>query len=136
MSTTTTSNRWLALYVLCTGVLMIVLDATVVIEGRSDRQVIDAVTVEIPQRRCRVAEELAGVEYAGEAALGAAYLLVRTDLPRRLGVRDRRGNRQGGDGGGRELNPYRAQAASDDQGPPPSARDSASPAAPSRSSTA
>ena len=30
MSTTTTSNRWLALYVLCTGVLMIVLDATVV----------------------------------------------------------------------------------------------------------
>jgi EmrB/QacA subfamily drug resistance transporter len=29
-STTTTSNRWLALYVLCTGVLMIVLDATVV----------------------------------------------------------------------------------------------------------
>jgi EmrB/QacA subfamily drug resistance transporter len=30
MTTTTDSNRWLALYVLCTGVLMIVLDATVV----------------------------------------------------------------------------------------------------------
>jgi len=30
MSTETNSNRWLALYVLCTGVLMIVLDATVV----------------------------------------------------------------------------------------------------------
>ena len=30
MPTTTDSNRWLALYVLCTGVLMIVLDATVV----------------------------------------------------------------------------------------------------------
>ena len=30
MTTTTESNRWLALYVLCTGVLMIVLDATVV----------------------------------------------------------------------------------------------------------
>src|SRR5215213_8496009 len=29
-TTTTDSNRWLALYVLCTGVLMIVLDATVV----------------------------------------------------------------------------------------------------------
>jgi EmrB/QacA subfamily drug resistance transporter len=29
-NTTTDSNRWLALYVLCTGVLMIVLDATVV----------------------------------------------------------------------------------------------------------
>jgi EmrB/QacA subfamily drug resistance transporter len=30
MTTTTDSNRWLALYVLCAGVLMIVLDATVV----------------------------------------------------------------------------------------------------------
>jgi EmrB/QacA subfamily drug resistance transporter len=30
MSTETSANRWLALYVLCTGVLMIVLDATVV----------------------------------------------------------------------------------------------------------
>jgi EmrB/QacA subfamily drug resistance transporter len=30
MTTTTDSNRWLALYVLCTGVLMIVLDVTVV----------------------------------------------------------------------------------------------------------
>ena len=30
MTATTDSNRWLALYVLCTGVLMIVLDATVV----------------------------------------------------------------------------------------------------------
>ncbi|HMJ94439.1 MAG TPA: MFS transporter, partial [Thermoleophilaceae bacterium] len=30
MSTKTETNRWLALYVLCTGVLMIVLDATVV----------------------------------------------------------------------------------------------------------
>jgi EmrB/QacA subfamily drug resistance transporter len=30
MTTTTDTNRWLALYVLCTGVLMIVLDATVV----------------------------------------------------------------------------------------------------------
>jgi EmrB/QacA subfamily drug resistance transporter len=30
MTTTTGSNRWLALYVLCTGVLMIVLDVTVV----------------------------------------------------------------------------------------------------------
>ncbi|MEA2408412.1 MAG: hypothetical protein QOE69_2531, partial [Thermoleophilaceae bacterium] len=29
-TTTADSNRWLALYVLCTGVLMIVLDATVV----------------------------------------------------------------------------------------------------------
>jgi EmrB/QacA subfamily drug resistance transporter len=30
MTTSTTSNRWIALYVLCAGVLMIVLDATVV----------------------------------------------------------------------------------------------------------
>src|ERR1044071_6974431 len=30
MTTQTDKNRWIALYVLCTGVLMIVLDATVV----------------------------------------------------------------------------------------------------------
>ena len=29
-ATTDTSNRWLALYVLCGGMLMIVLDATIV----------------------------------------------------------------------------------------------------------
>ena len=51
----------------------------VIIPDRPQPQVAHAVAVEIAQRGCRPAEEIAIVQDLGEAAFGGADLLVRED---------------------------------------------------------